>query len=232
MVSFRQRKGLAVENDLDAVNRLLARMEERIGQARGSADAVERARIASALQWYAGWVLRGAVDECRDGGMSWPALGERLGVRQTTLFDQYGAGGPIIVARPHRSPGGRNDVWTQIWDTKGQAPLRQAATRLVQAVLTPAGGLPDGETSRRLYRPVHAMAQAQTAISSPEPLLRTVAEVLRVASKLADEHPRPVDERERAVWDLVAELGRVYQRDQEFVRVATDVAEIRSSSRI
>ena len=93
----------------------------------------------------------------------------------------------------------------------------------------PGAGLEDTQTARQLYLPVHAMAHAQTVTSSPGPLLRAAAEVLRVAAELNDPDQESTDrksaDQDYSIRHLVAELGRVYERDQEFIRVAADVAE-------
>lgn len=84
----------------------------------------------------------------------------------------------------------------------------------------------------RLYVAVHSMAQAQSVTDNPEPLLRTVGQVLEVARDVAAEQPQTAnDDRERKVWDILAELGRVYERDQELIRIAAEVSEILRAAR-
>ena len=135
-VSVQRRGVVGVKSGSNATGRLLQRVAYQIERARHSANPVELARIAASLQWYGGWTLRFAIEECREAGMTWPAIGESLDARQTTVFDQYRAGGPIVLARPHRNPGGHNDIWAMIWKPGGHTPLRQTATKLVNAVLS------------------------------------------------------------------------------------------------
>lgn len=213
----------------DAADQLLLHVAAQVERARSSADPVERARIAASLQWYSGWALRFAVDECRAAGLSWPAIGEKLGIRQTTVFDQHRAGGPVIIARPHRSPGGRNDVWTTIWHRNGQTPLRQVATKLVHNAMSQDPIFQNTATARDLDRPIHAMGHAQTTTNSPEPLLRAVEHLLQVAAEVAARLGYPeaaTSAQERAVWDTLAELAQVYERDKELIHVAAEVAGI------
>lgn len=219
----------------DVTNQLIERMAERLERARATEDPVERARIAGQVQWYAGWTMRSAVDECReDVEMSWPALSRQLAMGQSTLYDQHVVGGPIIVARPQRSPnkGAGESVINRSPD--GQGPLRRAVTALGHMMMAQDAAFQETRTARQLWDAVQNLtgALADTAGSdTPEPLLDAVEAALRAAEELAGEPVYAIENvYEQKVRALLDELKKVRDRDRDLIIVAADAARIRASA--
>jgi len=90
--------------------RLLDNLAAQVRRAQAERDPLERARIlAQVVQPYAGWALRATICDARAAGASWPSIGAALGADFSVIYRQYQGGGPVITARPHHTPGTRND---------------------------------------------------------------------------------------------------------------------------
>jgi hypothetical protein len=88
------------------------RMQNVITLLHSAMDAkqpVWRAQYLADAQRLIGWALRSAVDECREGWVSWRLLAHELDMAHDTLYRQHGAGGPLSTGMPFYQAGTRND---------------------------------------------------------------------------------------------------------------------------
>jgi hypothetical protein len=125
----------------------------------GTQDPLWRTKYLSDAQMQLGWALRAAVEECREAGMSWQAIGNALSVPRETVFRQYSAGGPVITAKP-----------VQSMDSPGVTEMHRPAIEAVYAFraqdgqwfgpydVLPAGEFTDGTLRFEPAQPVNAFA--------------------------------------------------------------------------
>jgi hypothetical protein len=177
-------------------------------------DPIQRLQIIAALQAYAGWAARFAIDDLRRAvpAESWPTIAAAVGAQHSTLIRQHGAGGPVLIARP-AGPSGDN----------GQGPIRRAATALINAAF-PTQALM-GSATAPLLAPVQQLADAMSTTDTPEPLLAAGARVVAEAEALRGlgQIGHAFDQ-EVAIWDAVAQFAEVYRRDAVLIRAVAQAS--------
>ena len=194
---------------------MLHRVMAETQRALNTLDPAGRADIiARFVQPYSGWALRWAIEDCRAHGMAWTTIAGTLDRPYSTVLRQMRAGGPVYAHQPAHSQSTRN--------FDAQTPLRRAATELAQRMAALVMSCPGSVTSIHLRDRVDRLSTAQAVIDSPAPLLEATKVVLAAANGIKGQLPprEAMPTEERAVWNILEELGICYRRDHTEIETA------------
>ena len=202
---------------------LMVHVAQEIERALNAQHPLERLGILAAVQQEVAWAARFAMADCRRSGLSWPTLAGALGATHSTLLRQFEAGGAVVTARP-AGPAGDN----------GQGPLRQAATRVLNALAIPSAAPKVADTTQ-LTAAVELMGKVMLVVDA-KALLRAVARVLAAGTAIEAAQDGPLTAAESRLRAALRDLHTIYDRDrllitavaatQETVIVAYNGAEV------
>lgn len=180
---------------------LMRHVVQEIERAMNAQHPLEQLGILAAVQQEAAWATRFAMSDCRRAGLSWPTLAGALGATHSTLLRQFEAGGPVVTARP-AGPAGDN----------GQGPLRQAATRVLNALAVPGAALKAADTTQ-LIAAAELMGKVMLVVDA-EALLRAVARVLGAGAAIETAQDGPLTAAESRLRAALRDLHTIYDRDR------------------
>ena len=181
-------------------NGLMQHLTQQIWRAKEAKHPLERLGILAALQQEAAWATRFVMSDCRRDGYSWPTMAGVLGSTHSTLLRQYQAGGPVVTARP-AGPAGDN----------AQGPLRQAATRVLNALAVP-GAAVKAEDAAALDYAAQQMGKVMRVVDA-EALLHWVRRVLAAGTAIEKTADGPLTAAESRLRAALRDLHTIFDRD-------------------